>query len=66
MPMKAPRVAPPISTGQHETTLAAPMASLAIGHGTVDSHDAARPISHRRRRRSRLFNEASRKMVISM
>jgi hypothetical protein len=40
--------------GRHETTPAAPAASLAIGPGTVDSHDAPRPTSHRRRRRSQL------------
>jgi hypothetical protein len=55
MPAEAPRVAPPASTSRHETTPAAPAASLAIGPGTIDSHDAARPMSHRRRRRSRLY-----------
>jgi hypothetical protein len=50
MPAEAPRVAPPAGAGQHETTPAAPAASLAIGPGTVDSHDAPRPTSHRRRK----------------
>jgi hypothetical protein len=44
-------VAPSAGTGRHETTPAAPAASLAIGPGNVDSHDAASPTSHRRRRR---------------
>jgi hypothetical protein len=54
MPVEAPRVAPPASTGRHETTPATPAASLAIGLGTIDSHDVARSTSHRLRRRSRL------------
>jgi hypothetical protein len=35
---------------QHETTPATTMAHLAIGPRSVDSHDAARPMSHRWRR----------------
>jgi hypothetical protein len=49
-----PRVMPVEAPGRHETTPATPAASLAIGPGTIDSHDAARPTSHRLRRRSRL------------
>jgi hypothetical protein len=35
---------------RHETTPATTVASLAIGPRSVDSHDAARPTSHRWRR----------------
>jgi hypothetical protein len=57
-----PRVAPaevsaaaPLATrSRYETTPATTMASLTIGLRNVDSHDAARPTSHRWRRRSQL------------
>jgi hypothetical protein len=51
---EAPRVAPSASASQHRTMFAATVASLATGPGTVNSHNAARPTSHRRRRRSQL------------
>jgi hypothetical protein len=41
---------PPATRNRHETTPATTVASSAIGLGIVDSHDAARPTSHRRRR----------------
>jgi hypothetical protein len=46
--------APPATRSRHETTPATTVASLAIGPRSVDSHDAARPTSHRWRRRSQL------------
>jgi hypothetical protein len=51
---QAPRVAPSASASQHRTMFAATLASLATGPRTVDSHDAAKLTSHRRRRRSQL------------
>jgi hypothetical protein len=50
-PTEALRAAPPATRSRHETTPATTMASLAIGPRSVDSHDVARPTSHRRRRR---------------
>jgi hypothetical protein len=50
MPAEATRVAKPANAGRHEMTPATPTASLAIGPGTVDSHNAPRPTSHRWRR----------------
>jgi hypothetical protein len=47
---EAPTTAPPVTRSQHETTPATTVVSLAIGPRSVDSHDAARPTSHRWRR----------------
>jgi hypothetical protein len=49
-PVEAPPTMPPATRSQHETTPTTTMASLAIGPRSVDSHDAARPTSHRWRR----------------
>jgi hypothetical protein len=51
VPAKAPRAESPTTKSRHESTPAIIVASLAIGLGIVDSHDATRPMSHRRRRR---------------
>jgi hypothetical protein len=53
MTVEAHRAAPLASKSRHEMTLATTAASLVIGPRIVDSHDAARPRS-RRRRSSRL------------
>jgi hypothetical protein len=53
-PMEAPTATLPATRSWHEMTPAATVASLAIVPRSVDSHDAARPTSHRWRRRSRL------------
>jgi hypothetical protein len=50
MPRVAPVEAPPATRSRHETTLLTTVASLAIGPRSVESHDAARPTSHRWRR----------------
>jgi hypothetical protein len=52
MTVEAPKAAPLASKSQHETILATTVASLVIGPRIVDSHDAARPTSCRRRRNS--------------
>jgi hypothetical protein len=49
-----PPAAPPATRSRHEMTPATTVASLAIGLRSVDSHDAARPTSHRWKRRSQL------------
>jgi hypothetical protein len=49
----APAVLPK-TRSRHETTPATTVASLTIGPRSVDSHDMARPTSHRWRRRSQL------------
>jgi hypothetical protein len=54
VPRVAPAEAPPATRSRHETTSATIVASMAIGPRSVDSHDAARPTSHRWRRRSQL------------
>jgi hypothetical protein len=46
-PAEAQPAAPPATRSRHETTPATTVASLAIGPKSVDSHDAARPTSHR-------------------
>jgi hypothetical protein len=51
---EAPKAASPTTRIWHETTPATTMASLAIRLRSVDSHDEARPMSHRWRRRSQL------------
>jgi hypothetical protein len=56
MTVEAPRAAPLASKSRHETTLATTTASFVIGPRIVDSHDAARPTSRRRRRSSRLYS----------
>jgi hypothetical protein len=43
-----------LTRSRHETAPGTTVASLAIGPRSVDSHDAARPTSHRWRRRSQL------------
>jgi hypothetical protein len=55
-PAEAPPAAPPATRSRHETTSATTVARLAIGPRSVDSHDAARLTSHRRRRRSQLYS----------
>jgi hypothetical protein len=54
MPVEVPKAAPSATRSQHETMAVTTAASVATGPGTVDSHDVARPTSHRRRRRRRL------------
>jgi hypothetical protein len=47
VPRVVTTVAPPATRSRHETTPATTVASLAIGPRSADSHDAARPTSHR-------------------
>jgi hypothetical protein len=47
VPAEAPKAAPSTTRSRHEMTLVTTVASLANGPGNVDSHDAARPTSHR-------------------
>jgi hypothetical protein len=54
VPVEVPKVALSTTRSRHKTTAVTTAASLATGPGTVDSHDVARPMSHRRRRRRRL------------
>jgi hypothetical protein len=54
VPVEVPKVALSTTRSRHKTTAVTTVASLATGPGTVDSHDVARPMSHRRRRRRRL------------
>ena len=54
VPVEVPKAVPSATRSRHETTVVTTAASLATGPGTVDSHDMARPTSHRRRRRRRL------------
>src|SRR5688572_26247929 len=49
--VEVPKAALSATRSRHETTAATTAASLAIGQGTVDSHNVARPTLHRRRRR---------------
>jgi hypothetical protein len=49
-PVEVPTAVPPATRSRHETTPAITVASLAIGSWSVDSYDAARPMSHRWRR----------------
>jgi hypothetical protein len=49
---EAPTVVPPATRSRHEMMPATTVAKLAIGPRSIDSHDAARPTSHRWRRRS--------------
>jgi hypothetical protein len=51
--MEVPKAAPSTTRSRHETTAVPTTASLSTGLGTVDSHDVARPSSHRRRWRRR-------------
>ena len=51
---KAPKAASSITRSRHETTAVTTVASLATRPRTADSHDAVRPMSHRRRRRRKL------------
>jgi hypothetical protein len=53
-PAEASPAAPPATRSRHETVPATTVASLTIGPRSVDSHDTARPMSHRWRRRSQL------------
>jgi hypothetical protein len=53
-PAEAPAAVPPATRSRHETAPATTVASLAIGPRSADCHDAARPMSHRWRRRSQL------------
>jgi hypothetical protein len=54
VPVEVSKAAPSATRSRHETTTVTTATSLATGLGTVDSHDVARPTSHRRRRRRRL------------
>jgi hypothetical protein len=54
VPVEVPKAALSATRSRHETTAVTTAASLATGPGTVDIHDVARPMSHRRRRRRRL------------
>jgi hypothetical protein len=47
VPRVAPVEASPATRSRHETAPATTVASLTIGPSSVDSHDAARPTSHR-------------------
>jgi hypothetical protein len=47
VPRVAPTVAPPATRSRHETTPATTVASLTIGSRSINSHDAAKPTSHR-------------------
>jgi hypothetical protein len=51
VPAEAPKAASSATRSRHETTAVTTVVSLATGSGIVGSHDAARPTSHRRRRR---------------
>jgi hypothetical protein len=51
VPAEAPKAVPSATRSQHEMTAVTTVASLATGPGNVGSHDAARPSSHRRRRK---------------
>jgi hypothetical protein len=46
-PVETPPMAPSATRSRHEMTSATTVASLAIGPRSVDSHDVARPTSHR-------------------
>jgi hypothetical protein len=50
------KAAPLATRNRHEMTTVTTVASLAIGPGTIDSHDVVRSTSHRRRRRRRLYS----------
>jgi hypothetical protein len=54
VPAEAPKVAPSATRSWHEMTVVTIVASLSTGPGNVDSHDAARTTSHRRRGRRKL------------
>jgi hypothetical protein len=54
VPAETPKAAASATRSQHKMMAVTTVASLAIGPGNVDSHDAARPTSHRRRRRRKL------------
>ncbi len=54
VPAEVPLAALPATRSRHEMAPATTVASLAIGPRSVDNHDAARPTSHRWRRRSQL------------
>jgi hypothetical protein len=51
VPVEMPKATPSATRSRHETTTVTTVASLATGPGTIDNHDVARPMSHRRRRR---------------
>jgi hypothetical protein len=53
-PAKGPTAVSLATRSRHEMMSATTVASLAIGPRSVDSHDTARPTSHRWRRRSQL------------
>jgi hypothetical protein len=55
-PVEAATATPQVTRSRHETTPVTTVASLAIGSRSIDSHDAVRPTSHRRRRRSQLYS----------
>jgi hypothetical protein len=56
VPAKAPKAATLATRSRHVTTAVTTVASLASSLGTVDSHDVDRPMSHRRRRKRRLYS----------
>jgi hypothetical protein len=54
VPAKASKASSAATRSRHEMTAVTIVASLATGPGNVDSHDAAKPTSHRWRRRRKL------------
>jgi hypothetical protein len=56
VPAEAPKAATLATRSRHVTTAVTTVASLASGPGTVDSHDVDKPMSHRRRRKRRLYS----------
>jgi hypothetical protein len=54
VPVEVPKAVSSATRSRHETMTVTTVASLATRPETVDSHDMARPTSHRRRRRRRL------------
>jgi hypothetical protein len=57
VPRVAPAETPTTTRSRHKTTPDTTVASLTIGPRSVDSHDAAKPTSHRCRGRSQLYSE---------
>jgi hypothetical protein len=53
-PVEVPMAVALATRSRHETTSVTTVASLAIGPRSVDSHDVARPKSHKWRRRGQL------------
>jgi hypothetical protein len=53
VPVEAPKATPSATRSRHKMKVVTTVASLATRLGTIDSHDAAKPTSHRRRQRQR-------------